>query len=300
MEISRQRLRPSFAENHTIACPHCSGTGLLVSPSAAGLMLLRRLEEEDCVGADRITAIAASATVLWVLNHKRELIRTLEEKYKYLLLFKADDSLLAPDARLELTRVKADGTELNSQVSVELREQPEVPPEKRYTKEGRAQRQREEEQREELKQAKPERDERQPAREPRERNREERRPREEQPQADNAKLATKPATKPENAAEKAERPKPEKPAKVIAPKPVVVAEDQPLAVQQVKADSSAEPLPLPTLPKPKFALKQQADTDRDLSPVAVASVKGDSSEEKVAKAPRKKADKSILNRLLGI
>lgn len=297
MEISRQRLRPSFAENHTVACPHCGGTGLVVSPSAAGLMLLRRLEEEDCVGADRITAAAAAATVLWVLNHKRELIRSLEEKYKYLLLFKADDSLLAPDARLELTRMKADGSEVTSQVNVELREQPEVPPEKRYTKEGRAQRQREEEQREELKQAPEERQGRRdaPHEGGREQSREENRPRRAE---QTVRQETPPAVPPAPATARPEAPA--KPAKTPTVAPIVVAEDQPLAVQKVAADSSAEPLTTQSKPKASFALKQQADTDRDLTPVAVASVAGDSAEEKITRTPRKKADKGLLNRLLGI
>jgi ribonuclease E len=299
MEISRQRLRPSFAETHTVACPHCNGSGLVVSPSAAGLMLLRRLEEEDCVGADRIMASAATPTVLWVLNHKRELIRGLEEKYKYQLLFKADDTLLAPDAALELTRMKADGTELTSQVKVELREVPEVPPEKRYTKEGRAQRQREDEQRQELKQPRDERPE------PRKEGREGRRPtREREPEAGVASAREETVAR----AGKAEA-KPEPKAKDKAPKPVgkptvkaeTAAADQPLAVQQVKADSSADPVIMPTKPKAKFTLKQQADTDRDLAPLAVAKLSGDSSPEAIPpKAPRKKADKGLLNRLLGI
>ncbi|MCA3244423.1 MAG: hypothetical protein INF43_03840, partial [Alphaproteobacteria bacterium] len=58
--------------------------------------------------------------------------------------------------------------------------------------------------------------------------------------------------------------------------------------------------PAPSKSKASFALKQQADTDRDLTPVAVAKVAGDSSEEKISRAPRKKADKGLLNRLLGI
>lgn len=304
MEISRQRLRPSFAETHTIACPHCNGSGLVVSPSAAGLMLLRRLEEEDCVGADRITAAAATQTVLWVLNHKRDLVRSLEEKYKYQLLFKADDSLLAPDAALELTRMKADGTEVTSQVKVELREVPEVPPEKRYTKEGRAQRQREDEQREELKQAdraeRPERSERQD-RAPREREdrRESKPAREERPAAQSSVKAPAPAPTPK-AEKPVEKAKSAKPVGKPATKPETAAADQPLAVQQVKADSSADPVIAPSKPKAKFALKQQADTDRDVAPIAVAKVSGDSTEEKATKAPRKKADKGLLNRLLGI
>ncbi len=303
MEISRQRLRPSFAETHTIKCPHCNGTGLVVSPSASGLMLLRRLEEEDCVGADRITVAAATQTVLWVLNHKRELIRTLEEKYKYLLLFKADDSLLAPDAHLELTRVKADGTESSSQVAVELREQPEVPPEKRYTKEGRAQRQREDELREELKQADAPTPRDEPATRPSRPNRPSPQ-REERATAPAHTKATGQVTEPKQPGKQPVVATPAKTAKAIKPvvaKPPVEVADQPLAVQKVQADTSDSPVVAPSQPKAKFALKQQADTDRDISPVAVAQVKGDSSQEKPAKQPaRKKTEKGLLNRLLGL
>lgn len=308
MEISRQRLRPSFAETHTITCPHCGGSGQLISPSAAGLMLLRRLEEEDCVGADRITAAAAAQTVLWILNHKRDLIRGLEEKYKYQLLFKADDTLLAPDAALELTRMKADGTEQTTAVAVELREQPEIPPEKRYTAAGRAQRQREDEQRQDLKAAKP--DNRQEGRTeargerpqavPRP-HREDRAARPAAVENAHAKPAKQEAQKAES---KAESKTAAKPTSKSAGKTPLPAADQPLAKQEVKADSSPDPIVVPAKPKAKFALKQQADTDRDLAPIAVAKVTADSSAEptqdKATKAPRKKADKGLLNRLLGI
>ncbi|MCP5404684.1 MAG: Rne/Rng family ribonuclease [Pseudomonadaceae bacterium] len=131
MEISRQRLRPSFNESHFVTCPHCGGSGLLHAPASAALMVLRRLEEEDCRGADRVIVYASAALVLWILNNKRHVVADLEAKYKYHLVFRNDESLTAPDHRLELVHVKADGSETTKVVDVVLREQPELPPELR-------------------------------------------------------------------------------------------------------------------------------------------------------------------------
>lgn len=131
MEISRQRLRPSFGESHFVTCPHCNGSGHVHSPATAGLMILRRLEEDDIKGADRVTVSTSADAAIWLLNTKRELIRELESKYKYHLVFKADATLIAPDHSIELVTFKSDGSELKKTLNVTLREQPELPPEQR-------------------------------------------------------------------------------------------------------------------------------------------------------------------------
>ncbi len=140
MEISRQRLRPSFGESHFIACPHCLGSGQVHSPATAALMVLRKLEEDDVRDADRITVTSSTPLVLWLLNHKRDVIRSLEERYKYQLQFRADDRLTAPDHTIELISFKSDGTEHSRLIEVTLREQPELPPELRQRHQGGGQR----------------------------------------------------------------------------------------------------------------------------------------------------------------
>lgn len=183
MEISRQRLRPSFGESHFIACPHCQGSGLVHSDATSALMVLRRLEEDDISGADRVIVHSSTGLVLWLLNHKRDAIRNLEERYKYQLQFRADDTLTAPDHKLELVRIKADGTESSQLVDVTLREQPELPPEKRqYQSRAERRRDRDDEPHEERGNARPEKkdrddkrersDEKRSARSSREENRE--------------------------------------------------------------------------------------------------------------------------------
>ena len=134
MELSRQRLRPSFVESHYTPCPHCNGTGQIHSLASSALMVLRRLEEKDAQGADKITVNTAPDLALFILNNKRALIQDMEAKYKYKLVFQPSSTHFAPDFQLVLTNVKADGTEKSQTLEVVLREQPEEPPEVRYKK----------------------------------------------------------------------------------------------------------------------------------------------------------------------
>lgn len=136
MEISRQRLRPSFGESIQIKCPTCNGTGHVPSLASSALMLLRSLEEENIRGnADRIIITTSADLCVFLLNHKRELIREMEAKYKFQILVRADDSIIAPDYKLELVRVKADGSESTQTINMKMREEPEeVDNRNRYSK----------------------------------------------------------------------------------------------------------------------------------------------------------------------
>ncbi|WP_164117122.1 ribonuclease E/G [Sphingorhabdus sp. Alg239-R122] len=82
MEMSRQRLRTGVLEATTRICPHCDGTGLVRTASSAGLAALRLLEEE--AGKGKGTSIAmrtSSEAMIYVLNHKRNDIASIEERY---------------------------------------------------------------------------------------------------------------------------------------------------------------------------------------------------------------------------
>ena len=136
MEISRQRLRPSFGESHRVMCTHCNGTGHVHSLASAALMVLRRLEEEDAQESDRLIVTTDAELVIYILNNKRNLIQSMEAKYKYQILFRTDNKHMSPDFRLDLVRVKADGTEKSQTQEIVLREQPEQPPEVRYRKQN--------------------------------------------------------------------------------------------------------------------------------------------------------------------
>lgn len=127
MEISRQRLRPSFGESHFTECATCGGTGLVHTVSAAALMLLRRLEEADARDADRVILHTSTEAVVYILNNKRGLIQEMEAKYKYQILLRPDESLPAPDHKLEMVTVKADGSEKTTSTQVTFKEDTDEP-----------------------------------------------------------------------------------------------------------------------------------------------------------------------------
>lgn len=332
MEISRQRLRPSFGESHFIACPHCQGTGLVHSPATSALMVLRKLEEDDVRDADRVIVSSSTDMVLWLLNHKRDLIRSLEERYKYQLQFRTDESLVAPDHKLELVNIKADGSETTRTIEVILREQPELPPELRQR--GNARRERERDRDDEPrrdrnergdrneKQAEARRDTRE-GKEPREKESGNRRGRPEKAAKAEAGGSRRPrrigeeastpaagedaapaaavqepkaarAKQPARKESKPER-KADKPSKLDAK-----VEDKPLAVQKVSVDSGDEPV-IAAAPRKKFEVKKQADTDADDAPIAVAKVTSDEGAAAIpARASKKEKEKAgLVSRLLG-
>lgn len=303
MEISRQRLRPSFGESHFIACPHCLGSGQIHSDATSALMVLRRLEEDDIRGADRVIVTSSTGLVLWLLNHKRDLIRTLEERYKYQLQFRSDESVAAPDHIIELVRIKADGTETTQTINVVLREQPELPPEKRNYKDGSRRRERDDEGSSERKSAEGNANGNSNGGRDRNRGGDRDRKRDDRPRREDTREAASSSDK----SDKAQQPKreakpPRKEAEAPAPKPKKEpkpAVDKPLAVQKVKAENDDTPV-IVAAPRKKFEIKKQADTDAEDAPLAVQKLS--STEGSVEKIPARGAKKSgggIISRLIG-
>ena len=95
MEISRQRLRPSFLEVGHKVCPHCLGTGFVPSVQTASINLLRHIEEELLKKtAKRIYVAVSSDVALYTLNQKRDDLLELEERYDTSIIINGDDNIL--------------------------------------------------------------------------------------------------------------------------------------------------------------------------------------------------------------
>ncbi|KAA0678796.1 ribonuclease E/G [Roseomonas genomospecies 6] len=106
LELSRQRLRPSLLETNFERCPHCSGTGVIRSVESASLHVLRAIEEEGIrKRSAEITVFVPTRIALYILNQKRGELTKIEDRYRFRVMVQADDTLIAPDLRLE--RVKA-------------------------------------------------------------------------------------------------------------------------------------------------------------------------------------------------
>ena len=91
MEMSRQRIRTSVLESSTEKCPICGGSGHVRSVSSVALQLLRAIEEMLIKGATHNLLVRTRAEVaLYVLNHKRAHLRSLEERFRITITVSAD------------------------------------------------------------------------------------------------------------------------------------------------------------------------------------------------------------------
>jgi ribonuclease E len=102
MEMSRQRLRPGMLEATTQPCPHCHGTGLLRSDDNVSLAILRQLEEEGVRGRTKEALVKVPVGIMnFLMNHKREHIAVIEQRYSMAVRVEGDLSLISPDFAIE-------------------------------------------------------------------------------------------------------------------------------------------------------------------------------------------------------
>ncbi|GGJ11391.1 Rne/Rng family ribonuclease [Neoroseomonas lacus] len=105
LEMSRQRLRPSIAEQTFVTCPHCQGRGTVRSVESSALQVLRAIEEEGAKRrAAEICVHVCSAVALWLLNRKRDKLAEIEARFGMSVLFEPDDTLMGPAVRIERLR----------------------------------------------------------------------------------------------------------------------------------------------------------------------------------------------------
>jgi len=120
LELSRQRLRPSLLETNFERCAHCSGTGVVRSVESASLHVLRHIEEEGIrKRSAEITVYVPTSIALYILNQKRTDLARIEIKYGFRVMVQADDTLIAPDLRLERIKAKQPGEEGGPLVSAD-------------------------------------------------------------------------------------------------------------------------------------------------------------------------------------
>jgi ribonuclease E len=94
LEMSRQRIRSSVLEASTDKCPHCGGTGHVRSVSSVSLQLLRAIEEMLLKGATHNIIVRTRTEIaLYLLNHKRAHLRTLEERFHITITVNADATI---------------------------------------------------------------------------------------------------------------------------------------------------------------------------------------------------------------
>jgi ribonuclease E len=111
LEMSRQRLRPSLGESSHIVCPRCVGIGSIRSVESMTLAVLRLIGEE--LRKDRTARVIAQvpvAVATYLINEKREWLRTLEDKSGTDLIIVPNENIQTPEYSIK--RVRDDEMEL--------------------------------------------------------------------------------------------------------------------------------------------------------------------------------------------
>ena len=103
LELSRQRLRPSFLELSTQPCPVCAGSGTIRSVESAALQALRAVEVEGMKGHSKSLAVTLPLPVaLYLLNQKRDRVASLEQRYSLTLEVRVGHDLIAGNLKIDM------------------------------------------------------------------------------------------------------------------------------------------------------------------------------------------------------
>ncbi len=105
MELSRQRLSPSLTEAQYEKCPTCAGSGVIRTADAMSILVLRMIEDEGIRkrAAEIIVEVTANVA-MYLINHKREKITEIEERYGLKVLLRVDDDIPASECRIEVSK----------------------------------------------------------------------------------------------------------------------------------------------------------------------------------------------------
>lgn len=102
LEMSRQRLRPSFLELNSSICSYCNGKGLVRADESNAMLILRTIENEIFnENIDLVNVFANIHSVVYLLNNKRSEISLIEEKYNLKLRFHVDPSATSDNYSIE-------------------------------------------------------------------------------------------------------------------------------------------------------------------------------------------------------
>lgn len=106
LEMSRQRLRPSFLEVNTTMCSHCSGKGVVRADEANSMLILRTIENEIFDGNyDVVNVYGIASSIIYLLNNRRDEINFIEQKHSTKLNFFIDKDATSDSYAIEKVKL---------------------------------------------------------------------------------------------------------------------------------------------------------------------------------------------------
>jgi len=121
LEMSRQRLRPSFLESHSSICLHCNGKGVVRADESNAMLILRTIENEIFNEyIDIVNIFANISSVIYLLNNKRQEIVLIEDKYNLKLNFYSDPTATPDNYSIEKIKLPKKANNIHSVVKPAL------------------------------------------------------------------------------------------------------------------------------------------------------------------------------------
>lgn len=106
LEMSRQRLSPSLGESSHHVCPRCSGTGVIRDDESLSLSILRLIEEYSLKdNTAQVFARVPVSIAAYLLNTKRDAIKTIEKRQNIQIIVDPDSDLQTPHNEVNRRRV---------------------------------------------------------------------------------------------------------------------------------------------------------------------------------------------------
>jgi Ribonuclease G/E len=91
IEMTRQRVRPSFESSNHVACSCCEGTGWVKSPTSAGIEILRRLRGELGQRQKKTCEITTGPDVIkYLCTDRGKILANFEKDYNKKIVVKND------------------------------------------------------------------------------------------------------------------------------------------------------------------------------------------------------------------
>lgn len=107
LELSRQRLKPSLMETHSVLCPHCQGAGMVRSVESTALFALRAIEEEVIKNQAVTLKVTVAPNIdTYLLNQKRTSLIALEARFGITIMIERDESFKGAEISFEASESK--------------------------------------------------------------------------------------------------------------------------------------------------------------------------------------------------
>ena len=100
VEMTRQRMRPSFERSNFMDCPHCNGSGLIKTPESMSIEIIRRIQ--SVIENKKISSIEvaiSSEVAFYLQNRKRITLHEMEQKHHKTVVLRSNSDYSNDEVR---------------------------------------------------------------------------------------------------------------------------------------------------------------------------------------------------------